>query len=305
MNSVFPSIPACTSARVGALARGSFRLRGSRAAFRFVLLLLAAPVLPAAGHGDLHDRIEELSHRIEANPTADLRFQRANLYLNHGDATRALADLAWIDQHQPGNIETDPLRAEALLQCGRDHEALTALNRYLKIHPDAPRCLAMRARVRHQLDDIKAAILDYQKAIALDPHPEPDLILAAAAALVAAQRSAEAVAALDAASQRLGPVPALAIKALDIEIQAGKWDAALARTGVLQASAPRPEPWMARRAAILTQAGRAAAAHEAWQELLDHLSRLSPAERNSTAMSRIAAEARHHLGAETLPQAAE
>jgi cytochrome c-type biogenesis protein CcmH/NrfG len=54
---------------------------------------------------------------------------------------------------------------------------------------------------------------------------------------------------------------------------------------------------MARRAAILTQAGRAAAAHKAWQELLDHLSRLPPAERNSTAMSRIASEARQHLSA--------
>jgi tetratricopeptide (TPR) repeat protein len=268
-------------------------------------LLLIGSASPARAHGDIHDKIEELSRRIEAAPTANLHFQRANLYFNHGDAIHALADLAWLDQHAPGTIETDPLRAEALAQSGRDEAALAALNRHLKLHPDATRCLALRARVQRKLGNTKAAILDYQAAIATNPHPEPDLILAAADALVAEQRNAEAITTLDAASKRLGPVPALAMKALEIEIQAGHWDGALARTAAQQASAPRPEPWMARRAAILSQAGHPVAAQKAWQGLLDHLSSLPPAERDSTAMSRIAAEARDHLTAEPTPPAAE
>lgn len=294
--------------RSGAVAISALRLiavGGSAVCRLALLLLLAGLVLPACGHGDLHERIEELSGRIAANPTPDLYFQRANLHFNHGDADAALLDLAWIDQHAPATLETDPLRAQALLLSGRDQAALITLNRYLKLHPQAASCLALRAQTRCKLGDTKAAIIDYQAAIALDPRSDPDLILAAAAALVADKRGTEAIRTLDAASTRLGPVPGLALKALEIEIQAENWDAALARCATLQASAPRPEPWMARRATILTQAGRPDAANQAWRDLLDHLSLLPPAERDSTAMSRIAADARRHLATQAPPPATD
>ncbi|MCF7674888.1 MAG: hypothetical protein K9N23_19520 [Akkermansiaceae bacterium] len=273
--------------------------------FRFAVLLSILSAPPADAHGDLHGKIEEISRRIEHASTPDLRFQRANLYFNHGEAALALEDLAWLDQYAPGKIETDPLRAVALHLDGRDQAALSALDRYLKIHPDATRCLALRARVRRKLGNTGEAMVDYQAAIALDPQPAPDLILEAAEALVAENRSAEAVKSLDAAITRLGPVPALALRALEIEIAAEDWDGALARTASLQASAPRPEPWMCRRGEILERAGRIAAAHKAWQELLNHLSNLPPAERDSAAMTRTAVDARHHLTAEPIPPTAE
>lgn len=273
--------------------------------FQFAVLLSIMSAAPADAHGDLHGKIEEISRRIEHAPTPDLRFQRANLYFNHGEAALALADLAWLDQYAPGKIETDPLRAAALHLDGRDQAALSALDRYLRIHPDATRCLALRALVRRKLGNTREAIMDYQAAIALDPHPEPDLILEAAEALVAEKRTVEAVKSLDAAISRLGPVPALALRALEIEIAAEDWDGALARTARLQASAPRPEPWMCRRGVILEQAGRTAAANKAWQALLNHLSSLPPAERDSAAMTRIAGDARHHLAAGPIPPTAE
>ena len=67
---------------------------------------------------------------------------------------------------------------------------------------------------------------------------------------------------------KLGMIPSLALRAMDLEIATGQFESALSRIGVLQKTAPRPEPWMAKRAAVLTQAGQLAEARVAWEALL-------------------------------------
>ena len=53
---------------------------------------------------------------------------------------------------------------------------------------------------------------------------------------------------------------------------------------------------MAKRAALLAQAGRRAEARAAWQALIDHLAALPNLERGSHAMSILAEQAREALG---------
>jgi hypothetical protein len=72
----------------------------------------------------------------------------------------------------------------------------------------------------------------------------------------------------------------------------------------MRQSAPRPEPWMARRASILAQAGRIEESRAAWQALVDHLSALPNLERGSHAMSTLMEQAKQALAALANPPAA-
>ena len=73
------------------------------------------------------------------------------------------------------------------------------------------------------------------------------------------------------------------------------FEAALRRVEEARQGAPRPEPWMARRATVLAQAGRIEESRAAWKALAKHLESLPDQERTSHAMSRLAEEARQAL----------
>lgn len=244
----------------------------------------------AAGHGDLTESIARISGQIQQSPTSELYFQRGKLRLENGNAMAALADF---DRIPHDTIETAPLRAEALIKLGKHTLALKTLDRFLTTHPDASRCLVLRARTFAHLGDPASAIRDYQKALALTPKPEPDLVLEVSSALAKQNRISEALQILDHSTPK--PLPSLALAALDLETRAGDWNSALRRIETMRKSAVRPEPWMARRASILAQAGRIDESQRAWNDLLQHIAKLPPAERDSHAMSLRASEAREAL----------
>ena len=111
----------------------------------------------------------------------------------------------------------------------------------------------------------------------------------------AAGLAGEAVQVLAAGIEKLGPIPSLALRAMEVEIATKNFDAALTRVEALRKSAPRPEPWMARRASVLAQAGRIEDSRAAWQALVEHLAALPNLERGSHAMSKLAEDARQAL----------
>ncbi len=106
--------------------------------------------------------------------------------------------------------------------------------------------------------------------------------------------------------EKLGPIPSLVIRAMDLEIATKNFAAALTRVEAMRQSAPRPEPWMAKRASILAQAGRIQESRAAWQALVEHLAALPNLERGSHAMSKLTAEAKQALAAlDSLPTTTE
>lgn len=109
--------------------------------------------------------------------------------------------------------------------------------------------------------------------------------------------AAASLALLDAAAQKLGPDPALLQQTLKLAETAGLHEQALTAVQSLQAQAPRPEPWMLRRAQILTQAGRPADAVAAWKALREHLLTLPNLERGTPLLAQIFAETQRALGA--------
>lgn len=180
---------------------------------------------------------------------------------------------------------------------GNFDAAMESLDRCLKRDPSASRCLVLRARVFARIGKPDAAIRDYRKALSMTQQPEPDLLLEVSTALAENKQAPAALEVLDQGISRLGPLPSLVNAAIDIDFGNGNIGGALRRIDVARDAAPRPEPWMARRASILARAGRIDESRAAWKALLDHVSSLPHAERDSHAMCSRVREAQDALAA--------
>ena len=95
--------------------------------------------------------------------------------------------------------------------------------------------------------------------------------------------------------RKSGQIPSLQLKLLEIEVEAERFDKALTRLVAIESSASRKEPWMEKRAIILAQAGSIAESQAAWRALIVHVASMSPAERDSHAMTLLTERARQAL----------
>lgn len=259
-----------------------------------VLLVLSAA--PAPGHGGFHERLAQLAVALEKSPNDPaLHFELADLNGQHGDWQMSLLNLDRVEELAPGKFQTSLLRGQAWLTGGQPGKAKTALDALLAGQPEHARGRLLRARAARRLGDVAGSLADYREALRRTPTPDPDLLQETADALAAAGFAEEAVQVLAAGIEKLGPIPSLALRAMEVEIATKNFDAALTRVEALRKSAPRPEPWMARRASVLAQAGRIEESRAAWQALVAHLEALPNLERGSHAMSKLAEDARQAL----------
>ena len=259
-----------------------------------VLLVLSAG--PALGHGGFHQRLAQLAVALEKSPNDPaLHFELADVNGQHGDWQMALLNLDRVEELAPGKFPTSLLRGQAWLTGGQPGKAKTALDALLAGQPEHARGRLLRARAAQRLGDAAGSLADYREALRRTPAPDPDLLQETAGALAAGGFPEEAVRVLAAGMEKLGPIPSLVLRAMEVEIATGNFDAALARVEALRKSAPRPEPWMARRASVLAQAGRIEDSRAAWQALVEHLAALPNLERGSHAMCILAEDARHAL----------
>jgi tetratricopeptide (TPR) repeat protein len=259
-----------------------------------------------SAHGDIHERIGAISKQIEASPLeAKLYAQRAELERQHEDWQAALADYAKARQLDP-KLDVDLPLGRTLLEAGRPEEALALLNRFLDRTPTAPQALVHRARTYVKLDRNEEALTDYRAALKCTPVPEPDLVIESADSLTVHGLEKEALGVLSAGIEKLGDIPSFILRAMDLEIATKNYDAALGRVHKMQQTAPRPEPWMARRASIMAQAGRIQESKLAWQALVEHLTALPNLERGSHAMSKLMEDAKQALASlDSLPETTE
>jgi predicted Zn-dependent protease len=266
-------------------------------------LLLGGALLETAkvhGHGSFHERVEALTTSLRERPDdPTLLFQMAALNFEHGDWEMTLVQLTRIDEVAPGKVATDLLRGQALAAGGKLEAARTRLTAFLAAHPGHAVALAARAKVVSELGDPQQAAADSTAALAATRNPEPEDYFTTTNFLVAAGRSAEAVRVLDAGLAKLGQIPGLCERAIELELTLGHPDAAVARADARLTAAPealRP-PLMAARASVLARAGRPAEARAAWQALRECLATLPPLDRASHAMLRLAEQANQALTA--------
>lgn len=263
-----------------------------------LLLLLCGPWQRAAlAHGAYHDVVAEIARALESAPDdAELRFRLACAHVEHGEWEQALVELERVERLRPGGFPTAYIQGRALADGGHWAAARVALAEFLQSQPGHAGALAQRGRVLAALGLKDEAARDYESALAATDAPELAWYAEAAGLLSALDRRRDAARLLRQGLARLPDDPELLSASLDAELAAGNADEALACVDRLQRNAPRPEPWMARRAAVLLQAGRKTEARAAWQALHDHLMALPNLERGTPLLGGLLTEARQALG---------
>lgn len=244
----------------------------------------AAPIVSA--HGSFHEELARIDALIrEAPEDAGLWHQRGWLHLLHGDWEQTLLDVERAGRMAPGRFPPGYVQGKALAAGGKLVAARAVLGDYLKQHPEHGAAWLERARVLQRMGLAAQALPDFRMALAKIRNPEPDLYIELARILVECARSDEAVRVLDQGISRLGRIPSLALKAIEIDAARGMLSDALSRIALMQKSAPRPEPWMAQRARILERAGRHDEALSAWKDLVEHIAALPAQVRSAHAVS--------------------
>jgi tetratricopeptide (TPR) repeat protein len=279
-------------------------VRTIMSSLRFILLLGAALTFGAAGafgHGDVHERINQLTQQITQTPTnALLFFQRAELYRVDQDYTNALADLDRVAQLDPTIVRVDFCRGRVQFEANRPQAALPPLNKYLASKPRDAEAFTIRARVLAKLGQHKPAVEDYTTAIGLSTS-SPELFIERAESWRALGKTEEAVRGLDEGIRKMGPLVTLELPAIDLEVSLKRYDAAVARIDAVTARLQRKETWLFRRAEILRQAGRPADAKINYQEALAAIQRLPPTHRNTRATLDLEGRIRAALGTNGSP----
>ncbi len=101
-----------------------------RAHWLAVLSVTLGPLL-AMAHGTFDARLAVLNEKLVRQPEdAALHFNLAELYCEHEEPTKALAELERVKALAPGKLPVDYLSGMCLLQVGLPADALVALNRF-------------------------------------------------------------------------------------------------------------------------------------------------------------------------------
>jgi predicted Zn-dependent protease len=113
-----------------------------------LLALAACGSRPAFAHGDVHDRITNLTARIKLTPNnAALYLERGELHRVHREFTNAFTDFDHAQQLDPKLYMVDYCRGRTLMEAGDFQAALPPLTRYLGRMTNDANAFATRARV--------------------------------------------------------------------------------------------------------------------------------------------------------------
>ena len=195
---------------------------------------------PAVGHVAIEVQIAELTRRIERAPAdATLLLKRGELHRAHQDWAAAEADFGRARALDPSLTAVDLALGALWLDSGQPGKARVALERFLAKHPDHRLARVSRGRALASLGLGVEAAAEFTRVIELarpPDHPDPDHYLERARALAAVSGPSRggagtdggdpyldaALRGLDEGLARLGPVAALQLYALELQIQGAR-----------------------------------------------------------------------------------
>ena len=246
----------------------------------------------APNHDDLHEQIARLTKLIKKDPkNASLYYQRASLYHGHDMLEEGLAD--YRKALSLGYDEPDIYYFMARLY--RVLEDPDTSSMYIDHFMEMANGemyvagLIERARINAAFGRYERAISDYNEALNREDIATIDhyLELTEATRQIHPDRPEEAVAVLDRGIERLGAVPALQFRALELEQQAGHIDAAIARIDQMMEGKVRKESYYFKKAEILRASGQVEAARENYQLAKEAIEALPPNRKQTVAMIKL------------------
>ncbi len=260
----------------------------------------------AAAHEGLHEQLATTTRLIaEAPADARLYVRRADLYRRHGDWAAAWEDLRQAARHDESVEQLDVVRARLLLDCERLSEAREAVEQWLARRPDDGPAILLRAEIVTRCGTPAEALATWDAALSrIDARPDhyitrADVVLAGEGPRD--ELATRAVEGLDGGLQRLGPAVALVQRAVELELELGRHDAALARVDAMAARFSRHERWTVRRAEILEHAGRADEARRTYAGALAEIRALRPKQRDTRATRELTEHVERRLAALSRP----
>ncbi|MFQ5515440.1 MAG: tetratricopeptide repeat protein [Myxococcota bacterium] len=255
-----------------------------RLALGILLCLLVAMPLAVPAHPSLSEEEAFVERALAANPDDfTLHLRRARLHRERGRWDAAAASLLRAAELGADEIRVQVALARIFLDAGFPLTAERQIERVLASRPEHPEARIVRARISSALGKRLRAADDYRAGLLHLERPEPGLVLEAMEAQRAADRPEDALRVADAAMARIGVVASLQLPALEIELELGHPERALARIEVLLEQAPAHPLWLARRAELLEATGRAREARATYAQTLALLER-RPIRRKSQAM---------------------
>ena len=232
----------------------------------FVSVLAATQ--SASAHGELLIRIAGLSRQIATNPAPQLYLGRGELYREDKNWEAAESDYALAAKLGVPIDSVDFCRAQLRADLGRWEAAKTILDSMLLRSPENGKALLSRAHVLVRLGARPAALADFEKGFKLVVEPEAESFLERAQTLVAEGQVPNALEILDAGVAKYGPMSALQVYAVDLEMSQTNMIMSLARLQTIVEHADRKERWLIRRGEIQFAAGKTSEAQQSYQEAL-------------------------------------
>ena len=249
-----------------------------------LLLLFCGPVCILA-HPEIEEQITHLTKLIAEAPvasSAELYLQRGELFRIHEEWAAALSDFEEVSMLDPSLAAVHRCRGRMFYEMGKSRRALVELDVFLKEVPSDAEALIARARALSDLGDFAGAKRDYAEAIALSESPRPELYLELVEEIESrpGDSKAEALRILGEGIERLGPITALQVPAIEIERARGEYDSAIGRIDAMRANGGNQVQWLKLRGDVLIEAGLVRSARLDYMEALVEYDKLSVRQRN-------------------------
>lgn len=283
------------------------------AALIAALILILTLSQPAHAHGDPHDRLQHLDAHIVASPAdPDLHLRRGRLHFEEAHYPEARADFERVLALDPSRQGVRYFLAEALLQGGQPAGAEEQALRFLAAHGPAERGARSRGlwllgQARMAQGQPAEALAAYREALAVTAEPTSDHyhLYVDAARQAGGPHLDEALAVIDLGLARGGSPDLLQGMAVELELQAGRPAAAVARLDSLAARGRRTPFLRYQQAEILAAAGRPDQAGAALAAAREALATVPPAQRRAKAYATLGGQiAALEAGLATPPGAA-
>ena len=180
----------------------------------------------------------------------------------------------------PDNGEYDIDRANLSFDAGEYMRSLDYIDLFLLRHEGTLQAYLIKARSLRSMEQYTQAVKYYElaltKAASMDSNQSPEWYVEYADTLSKAGEKEKALKVLKQGISQLGEISVFQVNAAALEVELELYDAALHRIDQLLSKSQRKDIWLARRAEILSTAGRDTEARQTYRQAYAALQSLPP-----------------------------